>query len=333
MRPGPAHSAHALLAAVEQGGRVTLSSAGYSAPNIRFFSAIDMIRLLLEARRRSVPPERTRGLTLLQYDDHAFLEIRSLAFGRVVGAAPFVELIVDPYFFFSEGFKDIRAASAAGALPPWSERRDVVFWRGSGSHNGWTASGRRVETLHDIPRIAMALRLRDDPRADVGLVGAWNDQPEAETEAFLDAERILRPRADMLAHARYRYQLDIDGVANAWATLERLLTGSCVLKVATPFEMWFYPRLQPWVHYVPVRGDLEDLQERLDWCRSHEQGAREIAEAGRALALSLTYQGALDQAVKALSACRLPLGEAALADQAGGATDGRAVVKALPIRS
>ena len=327
------HNAHGVLAAVEEDGGLTLSTAGYSAPNIRYFSAIDMFRLLLETRRRRTPGDRSRTLSLLQYDDHAFLDIRSVAFGRLKGSAPFVELIVDPYFFFSDGFRGLRDAVAGGGLPSWSDRRDAIFWRGSGSHNGWTVSGRRVQTLRDIPRVELALRLRDDPRADVGLVGAWNDQPEAETNAFFQDQRILRPRADMVVHAAHRYQLDIDGVANAWATLERLLTGSCVLKIESPFEMWFYPRFQPWVHYVPVSADLADLELRLDWCRSHEEDARAIAQAGQALALSLTYDVAIDAAVAALSVCRLPLAPAAAVDQGGKTTAGHAPASALTTRS
>ena len=111
----------------------------------------------------------------------------------------------------------------------------------------------------------------------------------------------------MREHARHRFQLDIDGVANAWATLERFLCGSCVLKVASPFEMWFYPSLRAWTHYVPVMADLSDLDERLDWCRSHPRDAEAIAKAGRRFALDLTYDAAIAHSVDALGSCRLAL--------------------------
>lgn len=303
-----ASNAHAILALIEDGERVTSSTAGYSAPNIRYASAVGMMRFLLSERRRLA--ERVdpgRGLYLFQYDDHAFQDVRSVALGRHVGHYPLLELIVDPYFFFSRGFEELRALSANGDLPAWSDRSDRVFWRGRGSSNGLTLSGAPIQGLEDIPRVQLALRLRDDPQADVGLIGAWNQQAEAETEEALARARILRPAAPMREHAHHRFQLDIDGVANAWATLERFLCGSCVLKVASPFEMWFYPSLHAWTHYVPVKADLSDLEQQLHWCRSHPQDARSIAEAGRRFALDLTYDVAIAHSVRALGDCRLDL--------------------------
>ena len=304
----PISTAYCILTTVEDGDRLQQSIAGHSAPNVRYPSAVLMMRSLLASRRRRLDgPDRGRGLYLFQYDDHVHQQVRSVALGRLVGAAPFVELIVDPYFFFGNGYEELRSLSAADTLPSWSERADTVFWRGSGSNNGRTATGDTISGLADVPRIALALRLRNNPFADVGVIGAWNEQPVRETTDYLHRERILRPQTPMREHANYRYQIDIDGVANAWATLERFLCGSCVLKVQSRFEMWYYPSLRPWVHYVPLRGDLDDLEERLEWCRAHPEDARAIAEAGRRFALALTYEAAIEHSVSALSACRIAL--------------------------
>ena len=40
----------------------------------------------------------------------------------------------------------------------------------------------------------------------------------------------------------------------------------------------------PWQHLVPVRADLSDLGEQLEWCRKHRQDCAAIAAAGRTLA-------------------------------------------------
>jgi hypothetical protein len=39
---------------------------------------------------------------------------------------------------------------------------------------------------------------------------------------------------------------------------------------------------RPWVHYVPVAGDLSDLHQKLGWARRHQTEARAIAERGQA---------------------------------------------------
>ena len=59
---------------------------------------------------------------------------------------------------------------------------------------------------------------------------------------------------------------------------------------------WYYDRLEPWVNFVPVRADLTDLAERLDWCRSHHAECEAIAAAGRSLAESLTLESQLQAA-------------------------------------
>ena len=163
--------------------------------------------------------------------------------------------------------------------------------------------------LSEVPRIRAALQLRGNPNADVGLTGAWlQPQSDEETVAYFQTEGIYRSHTPMVEHAQHKFQLDIDGVANAWATLERFLCGSCVLKVGTSFEMWFYDRIQAWKHFVPVRADLSDIDEKLDWCLIHDEQAREIAEAGRAVALSLTYDHAIELALARIASTQIALG-------------------------
>ena len=61
---------------------------------------------------------------------------------------------------------------------------------------------------------------------------------------------------------------------------------------------WYYSALVPWVHYVPVRGDLKDLDERLTWAMEHDQEAKEIAQRGRAFVLAnLTYESAVKRRI------------------------------------
>ena len=36
----------------------------------------------------------------------------------------------------------------------------------------------------------------------------------------------------------------------------------------------------PWEHYVPVKMDLSDFEEKIEWIRKNEQDAEEIAQRG-----------------------------------------------------
>ena len=84
----------------------------------------------------------------------------------------------------------------------------------------------------------------------------------------------------------------------------RLLLGCCVLKIQSEhgFRQWYYERLTPWQHYVPVRADMSDLIEKIGWCRSHDGECAEIAGAGQAFAHAMTVEGEISEAVRRLEA-------------------------------
>jgi hypothetical protein len=48
-------------------------------------------------------------------------------------------------------------------------------------------------------------------------------------------------------------------------------------------DFWFRKYLVPMVNYVPVKYDLSDLVEQLDWLVSHDEEARTIAAAAKDL--------------------------------------------------
>jgi hypothetical protein len=104
---------------------------------------------------------------------------------------------------------------------------------------------------------------------------------------------------------RYRYQIDIDGNANAFiGCFVRLLTGSPILKVASRdgFRQWYYDRLVPWRNYVPVAADMSDLVDKVRWLLANDDKARDIGDAGRALAVSMDYQTEMRAAVQTIAA-------------------------------
>ncbi|GAA6056634.1 hypothetical protein JCM3770_006321 [Rhodotorula araucariae] len=85
---------------------------------------------------------------------------------------------------------------------------------------------------------------------------------------------------------QYKYLIDVDG--NGWSgRFHRLMsTNSLVLK-STAFPEWYSDRIQPWVHYVPLKTDYTDLYPILAFFKGvdgrggHDELAETIAMAGR----------------------------------------------------
>jgi len=105
-----------------------------------------------------------------------------------------------------------------------------------------------------------------------------------ELTSHLLVHDLLRPRLEPWDAALHKWLIEIDGNVNSWGLLWKLLSGSCVLRVASSRRQWYHHRLEPWVHVVPVAADLRDLEERLVWCRHHPEHCEAIAQAGRQLA-------------------------------------------------
>ena len=85
----------------------------------------------------------------------------------------------------------------------------------------------------------------------------------------------LLPRDSVGEAFKHKYLLVIDGNAAATRLPPFLCTSSLVFLVQGMDE-WFYDRIKPWVHYIPVALDLSDLEERVQWALQNDEEAQAI---------------------------------------------------------
>lgn len=204
-------------------------------------------------------------------------------------------LVPDPRFIHSNGYKQARSKySIAG---PWSDRKDMLYWRG-------TDTGiRRYREIERAPRVRACLLAKQNPHLFSAFITQLEDQENNALRRCYDQLGIFGPRDDQDDILKYRFQLDIDGNASAWSSFFlKLLSGSPVLKVESDWNwrQWYYSDLVAEEHYVSVKSDLSDLLERLEWLRQNPVKAAAIGEAGRRFALSRSYETEMSGAVKCL---------------------------------
>jgi Glycosyl transferase family 90 len=296
-------SPYGTMIAVQQSGCLRFITAAITTSNARTEPTITMFRQLLEEFSNNVGPlaSRAKRILVIQFDDRIHHNIGSVAFCRPRNEAPAVRLVPDTYFFLSQGYRSLREAAVRKLLPPWGERKGIVFWRGSATNNGTALDGTAIENIAQIPRVVLCRLLRDMPWTDAAIMAPWGFRFNAdECVEYLTTERIFRPSLNMHHQANYCYGIDIDGVASAWGFFEKLLVGLCVLKVGSPFEQWYYGQISEWRHFVPVRADLGDLQSKIEWCLAHPRQAREIAEEGQRFALEHSFETARQITLEAL---------------------------------
>lgn len=193
-----------------------------------------------------------------------------------------VTAIPDPYFFENNAFARFRETSLHEA-PAWSDRSSVLLWRGATTGSGVFDPQLAIERPELVAqRMHACSRLQGVADTDVKF--AYSSHPDIPIEA-LQRFGLRGAQIEESSWVTRKYALDIDGNSNSWQNLiVRLHLGCCVLKVASRygFRQWYYDRLKPWEHYVPVASDLSDLMERIEWVRTNDREAGEIARRGQA---------------------------------------------------
>ena len=293
-------SDYAYLCVVAEGKRWRYTFNGASSFNARTIASVKMLKYILGKYTGEIIKSNDGDYFFTQFDDHAHACVGSVAFGRLLNESHIVKLVPDTYFHQSKGFDNLRRLAAAGELPKWEDRSPTFFWRGSATYPFRLDNGLPVRDVSEIPRIRLCELVRGLPYSDVAIGAVWGPSFVEEMPIYLNQRGLLRPGKPMSEHAGYRYLLDIDGVANAWGLFERMLIGSCILKVESPFEQWFYRRLTAWRHYIPVRRDLSDLHEKMEWCLQNEHTTKDIAAQAQKLALEITFESACQEAARSI---------------------------------
>ncbi|CCV02395.1 putative tyrosine protein kinase [Armadillidium vulgare iridescent virus] len=180
---------------------------------------------------------------------------------------------------------------------PWSKRKPTAVFRG-----GSTGCGVSSSNNHLLNQRLLAAKISSTTKPDkyeVPLIDAgitkWNLRPrKIQNEEYLktinfktEARKVspLSPEQQ----ATYKYLINIDGHVSAFRLSLEMNMGCCILLVdslgsssqTSPengWKMWFFDKIKPYIHFVPVKSDLSDLIEKIQWCRDNDEECKLIAE-------------------------------------------------------
>jgi hypothetical protein len=84
-------------------------------------------------------------------------------------------------------------------------------------------------------------------------------------------------KVTMPMHEEYKYVLYLHGHCH-WANRLRrqLFMGMAIIKQAGICEEFYGMRLRPWVHYIPVDYNLDNLTAAAAWAESHQDKVQQI---------------------------------------------------------
>ena len=200
-------------------------------------------------------------------------------------------VIPDPHFWATRGYFDLREQFRKSWVP-WQDRRPQAFWRGSSTG----VEPLTAQTILDLPRFRLCGLAKTRPslrgNLDAKITQIVQATDPAEAQNIRDLLRnmdLLGPPVPQKKFMNFRFLIDIDGNSNSWGLLLKFLMGSCVLKVSSSWRQWYYDGMRAWEHYVPVSGDLSDLEERIAWCLDNDAEAHAIGENGLAYGRRLVF--------------------------------------------
>ncbi|EDM72466.1 3-hydroxybutyryl-CoA dehydrogenase [Roseobacter sp. AzwK-3b] len=133
----------------------------------------------------------------------------------------------------------------------WADKRPSAVWRGM--LNG------------QAPRIAAVRLYADSPAHDIGQVH--------------EAEGLAPPKGwlSIAQQLEHRYVLSLEGNDVATNLKWIMASNSVALAPKLEYETWYMEgRLEPGVHFVQIRADLSDLDERIAWCEANPQEMERI---------------------------------------------------------
>jgi hypothetical protein len=185
---------------------------------------------------------------------------------------------------------------------PWQDRIPVAFWRGATT--GQKAAPDDWRSLDRVKLCNLATRQQKCEAFDVGLTKVAQFRKQQKIEQEIEQSGLMRPFVPWQNWGNYKFLIEIDGNASSFSNMmQRLLSGSPVLKIESRrgLRQWYYPRLKPWQNYIPIAPDMSDLADIVSWLLRHDDVARGIGNAGRALAEGMTLQEELARSIPVIS--------------------------------
>lgn len=136
--------------------------------------------------------------------------------------------------------------------------------------------------------------------SDVGITNIYYETPLVLNNKiyFAENDETLLSSQPIELFSKNKFIFAVDGIGTPEELSMILFSGSCILRVESYGESWnnwYDSMIQPGIHYILIKSDLSDLNEKIQWCLQHDEECREIGINARNFATRyLSKNGILD---------------------------------------
>jgi hypothetical protein len=204
-------------------------------------------------------------------------------------------MIPDYLMLKSKYAEELSAINEACDANPFERRLEVIKWRGRLSGPDYP----NLENIQEFPRYSLLMMSLKHPEFIDARLWTYDHVSSCESgvalrrqlqDMFGDPAEFLPPES----FAPFKYLISIDGVTSRWGCVPTILASGSVLLLQHQWKQFFYPGLEAWVHYVPLKRDISDLVEQYKWLIDHPVQAKTIAENGQLFAKEILNPEALE---------------------------------------
>jgi hypothetical protein len=158
----------------------------------------------------------------------------------------------------------------------WEDKKNIAVFRGTTTGEG--------TTIDNNPRLKLASLDGKIKNLDAGIT-KWNTRCRKEFgQKFLttiEPQKLGLTLKGFLSpeeQSKYKYIINVDGHVTAYRLSLELSMGSVILLRRSKYKIWYTDNLIEFEHFVPLKEDLSDLQEKINWCIENDEKCKEIAQ-------------------------------------------------------
>lgn len=167
----------------------------------------------------------------------------------------------------------------------WGKKQPKLFWRGA-TTGGWYGSDKKYLNYPRYRLVEQSINYPDwiDARF------CQSTQGEKSTFDYMRKNEFFGKFYPIAKHLEYKYQILVDGNTSSFSrAIWQLFSNCLVFKQESNYVQWFYAGLVPWKHYVPIKENMSDLLEKIQWAENNEPKVLSmIKEANKFARLYLT---------------------------------------------
>jgi hypothetical protein len=147
---------------------------------------------------------------------------------------------------------------------PFRYKNNKIVWRGS-------ATGFLHSTTRPT-RLKLVETYWNNPNKMIDIAFIWYGPDKNLSKCAISMEEQLKSK----------FLISVEGGDVATGLKWMLYSNSTVLMPTPTMISWaMEDRLEPWVHYVPLNKDFDDLEEKYEWCLNNLNKCEEIANNGK----------------------------------------------------